>query len=235
MKQELIMSGKTVELAVERAAKELGVPVETVTYEVIAQAKKGFLGFGETPAKVKVFYQKQPVELALEFVKTLLEDININAEISLSDIEEGGKLLSLTGENASVLIGHHGETLDQLQYLLNLVANKKENDEDDRDYIKIALDIEGYRAKREKALRALARRMAARVLKYHRSVTLEPMSAYERRIIHSEVQGIVGVSTNSIGAERNRRVVIFPEGSRKPSEPKRPAYRAFESESDEQE
>lgn len=235
MKQELIMSGKTVELAVERAAKELGVPVETVTYEVITQAKKGFLGFGETPAKVKVFYQKQPVELALEFVETLLEDVNINAEISLSDIEDGGKLLSLTGEEASVLIGHHGETLDQLQYLLNLVANKKENDEDDRDYIKIALDIEGYRAKREKALRALARRMAARVLKYHRSVTLEPMSAYERRIIHSEVQGIEGVSTNSIGAERNRRVVIFPEGSRKPSEPKRPAYRASGSESDEQE
>ncbi len=214
MKQELIMSGKTVELAVERAAKELGVSVEEVTYEVIAQAKKGFLGFGEAPAKVKVIYQKAPIDLAVEFVKTLLADMQITAEFTVSDMAEGGKLISLKGEEASILIGHHGETLDQLQYLLNLVANKKENDEDDRDYTKISIDIEGYREKREKALRALARRMAARVLKYHRSVSLEPMSAYERRIIHSEVQGVEGVSTNSIGAERNRRVVIFPEGKK---------------------
>ena len=115
-----------------------------------------------------------------------------------------------------MLIGHHGETLDQLQYLVNLAANKKENDDDDRDYTKIMVDIEGYRTRREDALRALARRMSARVLKYRRNITLEPMSAYERRIIHSEVQTIDGVSTNSIGAERNRRVMIYLEGGRKP-------------------
>ena len=99
---------------------------------------------------------------------------------------------------------------------MNLVANKKENEEDDRDFTKIMIDIEGYRTRREQALRALARRMAARVLKYRRNITMEPMSAYERRIIHSEVQGIAGVSTNSIGAERNRRVVIYLEGGKKP-------------------
>ena len=153
--------------------------------------------------------------MAVEFLRTLLNNMNVEAELSVSDLDDG-KLISITGDSASVLIGHHGETLDQLQYLVNLVANKKENDEDDRDFTKIMVDIEGYRARREQALRALARRMAARVLKYRRNITMEPMSAYERRIIHSEVQGISGVSTNSIGAERNRRVVIYLEGGKKP-------------------
>ena len=214
MKHELIMSGKTVEAAVEKAAQELGVSVDDVTVEVLVQPKKGFLGFGETPAQVKVIYNQAPIDIAVDFIETLIRNMELDAEVSVSDLEDG-KLLSITGDSASVLIGHHGETLDQLQYLVNLAANKKENDDDDRDYTKIMVDIEGYRTRREEALRALARRMAARVLKYRRNITLEPMSAYERRIIHSEVQGISGVSTNSIGAERNRRVMICLEGGRK--------------------
>ena len=215
MKQELIVSGKTIEAAVEKAVAELGVTLEDVTYEVLVQPKKGFLGFGEVAAQVKVIYNQDPIDLAVEFLNTLLNNMNVEAELSVSDLEDG-KLISITGDSASVLIGHHGETLDQLQYLVNLVANKKENEEDDRDFTKIMVDIEGYRERREQALRALARRMAARVLKYRRNITMEPMSAYERRIIHSEVQGISGVSTNSIGAERNRRVVIYLEGGKKP-------------------
>ena len=214
MKHELIMSGKTVEAAVEKAAQELGVSVNDVTVEVLVQPKKGFLGFGETMAQVKVVYNQAPVDIAVDFVETLIKNMELDAEVSVSDLEDG-KLLSIKGDSASVLIGHHGETLDQLQYLVNLAANKKENDEDDRDYTKIMVDIEGYRARREDALRALARRMSARVLKYRRNITLEPMSAYERRIIHSEVQNIEGVSTNSIGAERNRRVMIYLEGGKK--------------------
>ena len=215
MKYELIMSGKTVEAAVEKAAQELGVSVDDLTVEVLVQPKKGFLGFGETPAQVKVTYNRAPIDIAVEFIETLIQNMELDAEVSVSDLEDG-KLLSIKGDSASVLIGHHGETLDQLQYLVNLAANKKENDEDDRDYTKIMVDIEGYRARREDALRALARRMSARVLKYRRNITLEPMSAYERRIIHSEVQNIDGVSTNSIGAERNRRVMIYLEGGKKP-------------------
>lgn len=215
MKHELIMSGKTVEAAVEKAAQELGVSVDDVTVEVLVQPKKGFLGIGETPAQVKVIYNQAPIDIAVEFIETLIKNMELDAEVSVSDLEDG-KLLSIKGESASVLIGHHGETLDQLQYLVNLAANKKENDDDDRDYTKIMVDIEGYRTRREDALRALARRMSARVLKYRRNITLEPMSAYERRIIHSEVQTIDGVSTNSIGAERNRRVMIYLEGGRKP-------------------
>ena len=105
----------------------------------------------------------------------------------------------------------HGDTLDQLQYLVNLAANKKFGDDDERNYTRILVDIEGYRQKREQTLRALARRTAARVLKYKRSITLEPMCAYERRIIHSEIQGIQGVVTNSIGVENNRRIVVYLE------------------------
>jgi spoIIIJ-associated protein len=112
------------------------------------------------------------------------------------------------GESAGVLIGHHGDTLDSLQYLANLAANKKVTGEK-REYCRITVDVENYRFKREETLRALARRMADKVLRYKKSVMLEPMNPYERRIIHSEVQKIAGVSTNSIGSENNRKVVLY--------------------------
>lgn len=215
MKKEYIASGKTLEAAIERGARELGVSVDKVSYEVIAEAKKGFLGFGEQPAKVKVIYELLPIDIGVNFVKTLIEDMQIEADISLSENDEGNKVISISGDDAGMLIGHHGETLDQLQYLVNLAANKKADEDDDRTYTRILVDIEGYRAKREQTLRNLARRTAARVLKYKRSVTLEPMCAYERRIIHSEIQGITGVMTNSIGVENNRRIVVFLDNSKK--------------------
>ncbi len=215
MRKEYVASGKTVEIAVERGARELGVSVDKVTYEVLAEAKKGFLGFGEQPAKVRVIYELLPIDIGCQFVKTLIDDMGIEAELSVSENDEGNKVIVISGEDAGMLIGHHGETLDQLQYLVNLAANKKADEDDDRAYTRILVDIEGYRAKREQTLRNLARRTAARVLKYKRSVTLEPMCAYERRIIHSEVQGISGVMTNSIGVENNRRIVIYLDNSKK--------------------
>jgi hypothetical protein len=112
--------------------------------------------------------------------------------------------------------GHHGDTLDAFQYLVNLAANKKESDE--RKYTRITVDIENYREKREQTLRQLARRMAAKVKKTGKSISLEPMSAYERRIIHSEIQLIDGVSTNSVGSESSRRVVLYPDGAEIPTE-----------------
>ena len=124
--------------------------------------------------------------------------------------------MEITGAGAGLLIGHHGDTLDAFQYLVNLAANKKETDE--RKYTRISVDIENYREKREQTLRALADRMAQKVKKTGRSVTLDPMNAYERRIIHAQVQGIEGVSTNSVGSDSNRRVVIYPEGTEKPTE-----------------
>ena len=147
-------------------------------------------------------------DLSFEFVKTLIRDLGIDAEAELYSCEDGTRRINVVGPDASALIGHHGDTLDALQYLANLASAQK-NVKGERIKSRVTIDIEGYRAKREQTLRALARRMAAKALRNKRSVMLEPMSAYERRIIHSEIQGIDGVSTNSIGSDNNRKIVIF--------------------------
>lgn len=211
VKKEVTITAKTTELALEEAAKQLGAPsVEALEYEIVEKEKKGFLGLGSTPAVVRASYRKSGVEIAKEFIERLLEDMKIEASLTLVDVENADKQIDIDGKDVGALIGHHGETLDSLQYLVNLAANQKTEGEK-RDFVKITIDIEGYRAKREEALRSLARRMADRVIKYKKSVMLEPMNPYERRIIHSEVQNIKGVSTNSIGSENNRKVVIYLE------------------------
>ena len=147
-------------------------------------------------------------DMSFDFVKTVIADIGLNAEAELYSCEDGTRRIAIVGDDASALIGHHGDTLDALQYLANLASARK-NSKGERDKSRVTIDIEGYRKKREETLRALARRMAAKALRNKRSVMLEPMSAYERRIIHSEIQGIEGVSTNSIGSDNNRKIVIF--------------------------
>jgi len=202
------MSAKTTEEAVALAAAELGVSVDAIEYTVLEEAKKGLFGIGAAPAKISATFKGGEAD-ALAFVEKLLSDMQIEAKVEMSDGEEkDNKIITVEGEGAAVLIGHHGETLDSLQYLANLAANKKVNGIK-RDFVKITVDVEGYRAKREETLRALARKMAQKVLKYKKSVMLEPMNPYERRIIHSEVQKIAGVSTNSIGSENNRKVVMY--------------------------
>ncbi len=147
-------------------------------------------------------------DMSFDFVKTLISDIGLSAEASLFTCEDGTRRIIISGDDASTLIGHHGDTLDALQYLTNLASARK-NIHGERDKSRVTIDIEGYRAKREETLRQLARRMAQKALRNRRSVMLEPMSAYERRIIHSEIQNIEGVSTNSIGSDNNRKIVIF--------------------------
>ena len=147
-------------------------------------------------------------DMSYDFIRTVILDIGLNATAELYSCDDGTRRITIKGEDASTLIGHHGDTLDALQYLANLASAKK-NVHGERDKSRVTLDIEGYRAKREETLRALARRMAQKALKNRRSVMLEPMSAYERRIIHSEIQNIEGVSTNSIGSDNNRKIVIF--------------------------
>ena len=147
-------------------------------------------------------------DMSFEFVRELISNIGLKAEAELYSCDDGTRRIIIAGEDAAVLIGHHGDTLDALQYLANLASMKK-NANGERDKSRVTLDIEGYRAKREETLRALARAKAAKVLRNKRSLVLEPMSAYERRIIHSEIQSIEGVSTNSVGSDNNRKVVIF--------------------------
>lgn len=246
MKQVIEVFGKTVEAAISDGARQLGVDREYITYEILEMPKKGFLGFGEIPAKVRVTYDSDNENNALSFIKTIIKDMDIDAEAEMSD-SENVKVIKIKGADSGVLIGHHGATLDALQYLVNLVANKKNNggDEDaagynkeeteekvseeyntglktqitdiggkkEKGYMRVILDVENYRAKREETLRTLARRMASKVQKYKNSVTLEPMNPYERRIIHSEIQQIPGVTTTSVGIDNERRIIIYSEDS----------------------
>ena len=162
----------------------------------------------ETELKMERRSVSEGEDMSFDFVKTVIADIGLNAEAELYACEDGTRRINIVGDDASALIGHHGDTLDALQYLANLASARK-NIRGERDKSRVTLDIEGYRAKREDTLRALARRMAQKALRNRRSVMLEPMSAYERRIIHSEIQSIEGVSTNSIGSDNNRKIVIF--------------------------
>ena len=216
MKKELMITAKTVEEAKAKAAAEFGVAEEEIEFTVVEEAKRGFFGIGATDAKVQAVYTVKGADIALEFIRKMIADMELEGlTVAMKPGSNDDVVITVDGEGAGLLIGHHGDTLDSLQYLANLAANKKVKGEK-RDYVKVTLDVEGYRAKREEALRTLARRMAGKVLKGKKSVMLEPMNPYERRIIHSEVQGIEGVSTNSIGSENNRRIVMFLDDS-KPS------------------
>lgn len=212
MKKEIIYTGKTVEEAVAKASAEFGENIPE--YEILELPKRGILGIGASPAKIKVTFSEGGEEDALAFVNGLIKNMGLSLEATLSDKEDGGKLISIEGEGSGLLIGHHGETLDSIQYLANLAANKKHFGEEKEDYVKITVDVENYRSKREDTLRALARRMASKVQKYKKSVTLEPMNPYERRIIHSEIQTIEGVTTTSVGQDTNRKIVIHLEDRR---------------------
>lgn len=209
MEKKVITTGKTTEEAIEKAVLELGAPnADAIRVTVLEEASKGFFGLGAKEAKIEASMKVGNEYCALALLEKLLRDMDIEAEVKMTDGDNDDKLIVIEGEGAGALIGHHGDTLDSLQYLLNLAANKKTPGEK-REYVKITLDIEGYRKKREDTLRALARRKAELVLKYKKSIMLEPMTPYERRIIHSEVQNIEGVSTNSIGSENSRKVVLF--------------------------
>lgn len=209
MKTETTITAKSIEEAVDLAVKELGAPsANDIEYTVVEEPKSGFLGIGAKPAKISASYTMKGEHIALEFIKKLVADMQLDAKIELKDGDNDDKLITVDGEDVGMLIGHHGETLDSLQYLANLAANRKE-DGVKREYVKITVDVEGYRAKREETLRQLAARMADKVLRHKKSVMLEPMNPYERRIIHSAIQKIPGVSTNSIGSENNRKIVIY--------------------------
>ncbi len=212
MNNEIITTGKTVEDAVAAALAELGAKsVEEIEYTVIDEPKKGIFGIGASPARISAKKVFKGEIFAFNFIKQLVADMELDVKVEMKDAEgsdKDAKLIDIQGEDAGVLIGHHGDTLDSLQYLANLAANKRV-DGVKPPYVKISVDAENYRARREETLRTLARRMADRVLKQKKSVMLEPMNPYERRIIHSEIQNIAGVSTNSIGSENNRKIVIF--------------------------
>ena len=272
MEKTIVTTGKTIDEAIENALAQLGMDRDSVSVQVLAQAKSGFLGIGATPAKVEVTYEapdpapkvalssasrskpkakpavkpeepkvektempkaeppreqkpkapKAPkaeapakpkeyapaepgsVEEKIEvFLKGLLEHMGSAAVPHAWKGEENTYMVELTGEDLGYLIGRRGDTLDALQHLANYTINRGVE-----GHIRINVDAESYRSKREDSLRRYAVKKAQQVLKAHRRTTLEPMNAYERHIIHATLQDTERITTYSVGTEPNRRVVI---------------------------
>lgn len=210
--REAIGTGETVELAREAACKELGVESYEAEFEILEMpTKKTFGLFGGSPAKVRVYIEDDPAELAAKYLENVLPCMGVAGVKVKIDKEEDGALLSLDGDDIGFVIGHRGETLDALQYLAGLVANHKGN-----GYFRIALDIGHYREKRRQTLESLGKKMAEKSLRTGRNVSLEPMNPYERRIIHTAVQTVAGAKSWSEGEDLERHVVIGPVAGERP-------------------
>ena len=284
MEKSIVTTGKTIDLAIEAALSQLGLDRDSVSVEVLAQAKAGFLGFGATPAKVQVTYEapdpvpeapksalgsasrskpkavkkpeapkqeavkaetpkaepkkvepkqepkkvepkpevkkeapkapKEPkaytpaepgsVEEKIEvFLKGLLEHMGSQAIPHAWKVDDSTYEVELVGEDLGYLIGRRGDTLDAIQHLCNYSIGRNVE-----GHIRINVDAEDYRQKREESLRRYAQKKAQQVLKAHRRTTLEPMNAYERHVIHASLQDTDRITTYSVGTEPNRRVVI---------------------------
>ncbi len=206
-------TGRSTEDAVAAALRSLrevkpDIAEVDVEVELLESARSGFLGIGRTDAKVRVTYELDPLDSAKDFLSGLLDHIGVNGVVDGEVSEDGTIALNISGENMGVVIGRRGDTLDALQYLTSIVVNRSE-----KDHIRVTVDTENYRKKREESLETLAHKVAGRVLKYKKNVTLEPMNANERRVIHSTLQNTKGITTYSMGNEPNRRVVVALVGS----------------------
>lgn len=206
MLREVIATGKTVALALEAGAAELGKTPEQVQHEVLEEGKKGLFGIGASEAKVRVFVPETPATRAVEFLEKLIENMKLNASVEVISETDEEVSLNVVGEGLGALIGRRGDVLDSVQYLATLSANLGRP-----GYYRVSVDAQGYRAKRAETLKGIARRMAEKVLRYHRSFALDPMSAYERRIVHAACQEIEGVTTYSVGEGADRKIVISLE------------------------
>lgn len=195
-------TGKTTDEAIEEALKELEVPREYVDIEIITLPTKRLFGLGTKEAKVRVSLKDDPATVAITFLDGIFKQFDLPVRIDVVDGEQF-KVLDLVGNDLGILIGRRGETLDALQYLTNLVVSKAFQDKH-----KFVLDVEGYRKKREQTLEKLAKKLAGKVKETGRNISLEPMSPYERRIIHTVLQNDPHIRTFSEGEEPYRKVVI---------------------------
>lgn len=195
-------TGKTVEEAVELALEELNVSKENVDIEVLEEPAKGLLGIGSKPALIRVTLKDNKHEKINEFLSKVAGFMDISLTNKIEE-KEGRISVNMEGNDMGLLIGYRGETLEALQTILGVVANKGS-----QDYIRIDLDAENYREKRKETLKNLASKKAYEAVKYNKNITLEPMNAYERRIIHMALQENDKVTTYSIGEEPYRKIVI---------------------------
>ena len=207
MSKEILKEAATIEEAKALIAAELGVSEDAINYTVVQAPEKKVLGlFGGTTAIVKGSVAGGTAVAAAEaYLRDVLEAMGVT-EYTLDVTEQDNHCtITLDGENLGFIIGRRGETLDALQYLTGLVANRAGG-----SYYRVTLDIGNYREKREQALVALARRLGGQTARTGRRNSLEPMNPYERRIIHTTVQEMEGVISWSVGSDPNRHVVIGP-------------------------
>ena len=230
----------SVENAVEQGLSQLGLPRDSVDVEILDSGSHGFLGIGGRQVRVRLtvkdagaksrkadsghaqtrgddknvslppFEEDQLVEFTQETVENLVALMKVEARVSAHFGEEGENgetpvLVDIRGDDLSVLIGRRSETLNALQYIAGLIVSKQAG-----HYVQLVVDVEGYRNRRERQLRQLARRMAEQAIRSRRKQVLEPMSAADRRIIHLELRTNPEVDTQSIGEEPNRKVTIVP-------------------------
>lgn len=196
-------TGKTVEEAIDLGLKELNKKRDQVEINVLEFPNKGFFGIiGSKLAKVKLTVLNRAEDDAKVFLEDLFKAMDLEVNIDIKK-ESNNLQVNLEGENMGVVIGKRGQTLDSIQYLLSLVINKNSD-----KYIKVFVDTENYRKRREETLIRLANKISNKVRKSKKTIALEPMNPYERRIIHASLQNSPYVETHSEGKEPFRKVVV---------------------------
>jgi len=196
-------TGKNIDEAIEKALKELQATKEDVKVEVLEEGNKGFLGFiGFKDARIRVTKNLDPVELVKDFLNFVTREMKVDVQYEVENRKDF-IYINIKGKNVGILIGRRGETLESLQYLINLAVQKKIEER-----TRIVLDIDGYRDKREQTLITLANRLYEKAKKTRKNIVLEPMNPHERRIIHTALQDKNDIQTYSEGNEPYRKVVI---------------------------
>ena len=202
--QSIEKKGKNVEEAIKAALDELGCEIEDVSVEVLEEPGKRLLGIiGNKPAVVKVSVLEKPENAAREIVEDLLRKMKIDYRIEKVEWDNGVAKINIMGKDMGLLIGRKGETLNALQFITGLMVNRKREDK-----MRVVLDVEDYRKKREQSLEALAIRLSDKVKQTRKNVVMRPMNPHERRIVHTVLQEDSQVVTYSMGEEPNRKVVI---------------------------
>ena len=198
------ISAKTVDDAVTEGLIKLGTTSDKIEYEVMEKGSSGFFGLGSKPAKIRIRKKSTVEDHVREFLNNVFRAMGMEVEILIRKSEDEKNIdIELKGSDMGVLIGKRGQTLDSLQYLTNLAVGKQVN-----EYVKVKIDTEDYRKRRRETLENLAKNIAYKVKRTKRPVSLEPMNPFERRIIHSALQGDRYVNTHSEGDEPYRHVVV---------------------------
>lgn len=197
--------GRTQEEAVSEALEELGAKPDKVRVEVLEETTKGLFGLGGKVVRVRVSLKEDLAQVAGLFLREMLVNMGVLAQVEIFKRSDN-TILNINGKDLGILIGKRGQTLDSIQYLVNLAVNKDQTEKE-----RIIVDVAGYRRRREDTLRRLAIKMADKVKREGKRQVLEPMSPHERRIIHSTLQSYKDIMTYSEGEDPYRHVIITPQ------------------------